>query len=371
MNRFRLLALFPFILGSLADCTVATQGTLLPDGFAVRELSKADAGAPIAASGNGRLAAISKGTLLMIGSDGVARELAQGAATALCFSPGGEKLAAALPAQGHTFLRLFDRQGRPFAEATIPETITSMTWRSESQLLAAALGVGNVEAGCELTSLLYLWDGLTPPVATTLSRVTVPPAEAKRLEHDLLRTLSLDISPYGDEIAYGSLKTRPNFAPYQSIAVRRLEDGAEREVGKTSVGSGGPLYTPDGESLLVGDDHALTRRLSIPDGREIYAWPAPGDYPAISPSGAFTFLDGRVYENGRTLFSFPTRSRGAFLPDGSGLAVSYDGKLYLLSGLKDQAPGPRANLEQLLRLRRLRSLGLISEQEYRRQKAGL
>jgi hypothetical protein len=75
------------------------------------------------------------------------------------------------------------------------------------------------------------------------------------------------------------------------------------------------------------------------------AWPSPGRYPAISSSGAFTLLDGTLYQDGRSVLSFPAQAMGAFLADGSGLAVSYSGELYLMSGLKDQAR-PRSAAEQ-------------------------
>ena len=372
MTGSRLLAFFPIIVCTLCGCSnLMRSAGPLPDGYSLKEVAKVDAGAPFAVNRSGQLAAVSKGVLQIIDSDGVTREILEGAASALSFSPGGDKLAVALPGETRTMLRLFDRQGKLLAETDIPERATSMAWRSESQLLTTALGIRRLASGSELTSRLYLWNGSSPPAATTLSQVTVLPPLAKLPDELLWRTLSLAVSPYGDEIAYSSPRDRQTLAPYQSIAIRQLSGGAEREVGKTSVGSGGPLYAPDGDSLLVGDDHALTRRLSIPDGRELYAWPSPGYYPAISASGAYTFLDGHLYQDGRSILSLPTESRGAFLPDGSGLAISYDGKLYLISGLKDRgAPGPPADLERLLRLRRLRSLGLISEREYRAQKAG-
>ena len=371
MTVFRLIALLPFIVSALTGCANLKPTAQLPEGFAVRELAKADAGAPFAVNHSGRFAAISKGMLQIIDAQGIALDITEGTATALCFSPSGEKLAAALPTASQTLLRLFDRRGKVLAEATTPERVTSMAWRSESQLLATTLGIRKLASGWELTARLYSWDGSSPPVATTLSTVTLESPPAALPEQTLLRTLSLAVSPYGDEIAYSSLQDQQIFAPYQKITVRQLESGAEREVGKTSVGSGGPLYTPDGDSLLVGDEHALTRRLSIPDGREMDAWPSPGSYPALSSSGAYTFLDGCLYRDGRTVLSFPAQSRGVFLPDGSGLAISCDGKLYLISGLKDQTkPRSPAELERLLKLRRLRSLGLISEKEYSAQKAG-
>lgn len=370
MTGFRFIAaLFSLTVCSLTGCTTLMQGAPLPEGFAVKDIAKADADTPFAVNRSGAFAAISKGAIQMIPPDGKGREIAQGTATSLCFSPSGDKLAAALPAEGKTLLRLFDKDGKLLAETTIADRVTSMVWRSESQLMATAVSMTKFSFGAGLSSRLYLWDGATTPVATDLAYVTMRPALAKVPDEALFNTLNMAISPYGDEIAYSSLKDPPLFTPYQRIAVRHIESGAERDVTQTSLGSRGLIYTPDGESLLVGDSHALTRRLSISDGKEMDAWPSAGNSAALSPSGSYLFLDGRLYQNGRTILSFPSQARGTFLPDGSGLAISYDGKLYLVSGLKDPAARPLpADLERLLKLRRLRSLGLITEKEYRAQK---
>ena len=355
---------------AVTGCTPVMKTSKLPDGFMVRKLAKADPGTPFAVNRTGSLAAVSEGAIEVIDREGTARPIAQGAATALCFSPSGDKLAAALPAGQKTILRMFDSEGKVIGEATVPEPVTSIAWRSEKQVLAAALAINKHTFGSELATILYLWDGSNPPVATPLNSVTVRPHVAAMPKEALLQSLNMAVSPYGDEIAYTTLKDPPMFNPYLRIVTRHIESGSEREVGKTSMGSGGPLYTPDGESLVVGDMDSLTRRLAIPDGKELDAWPFPGSYPALSPSGAYIFLDGRLYLKSREVASFPPEARAAFLPDGSGIALSYQGDLYLLSGLKDQpAPALQADMERLLKLRRLRSMGLISEKEYRAAKA--
>ena len=369
MTRFRLLAPLLFLLFSgLTGCSTLMQGAPLPDGFSARDIAKADAGTPFAVSRDGAFAVVAKGAIRVIDPGGTRTDIAQGVASALCFSPGGARLAAALPAEEQTVLRLFDGKGQLVGETMVPARVTSIAWRSEQQLVATAVTMKRFSFGSLLTTHLYLWDGATPPVATPMGDVTVRPALARLPDETLFKSFSMALSPYGDEIAYSSLRDPPLFTPYQRIAIRHLESGAEREVTATSVGSGGPIYTPDGENLLVGDGHGMTRKVSLPEGREKDAWPAPGNYPAISPSGAYIFLDGQLYHDGRSMISFPSQSRGAFLPDGSGLAVSYDGKLYLVSGLKDRPAAMPADLERLLQLRRLRSLGLITEKEYKSRK---
>lgn len=373
MNGFRLIvALLPLVFSGLTGCSTIMQVTPLPEGFAVREIAKADAGTPLAINPSGGFAAVSKGTIQVHDTGGAVRKIAEGTPSALSFSPKGDLLAAALPAGKSSTLLLFDRQGKVVAETVIAEEITSLAWRSQSQLLATALQITKFAFGSQLKSVLYLWDGTTPPLATTLSEVTIRPGLAKLPEETLKGTFFLAVSPYRDEIAYGSLKDPPVYTPYLRVMVRHLESGAVKELGKISVGQAGAVYAPDGESLLVGDSRSLTRRLSIPQGREMDAWPSPGSYPALSPSGSYLFLDGRVYQDGRAILSFPSRARAAFLPDGSGLLVSYDGRIYQVSGLQDRAAAVLpADLDRLLELRRQRSLDLVTEKEYRAQKQQL
>lgn len=362
-------ATLSLFLCTLTGCVAALQNSPLPDGLALRNIAQADAGEPFAVNGTGVAAAMTKGTLQVIDlSVGTGRILAPAPASALCFSPGGQRLAAAFATNGKSLLQIFDLKGKLLAELVVPGRVTSLAWRSEQELLAAAVTLKKYSFGTELAGLLYRWDGAAPPVVTTLNNVTVRPQIASLPEEILYRSLSLAVSPYGDEIAYSFLKDPPVFAPYLRIAVRHIESGAEREVAQSPVDSRGLLYAPDGESLLVGEARGMSRRLSLPDGREIDAWPVPGNNAALSPSGSYAFLDGRLYQGGRNLVWLP-EATGAFLPDGSGLIISQSGKLSIVTGLNEaRRPVPTGNLDQILELRRQRMLGLITEKEFKSQK---
>ena len=373
MTTPRILALLLLlVLSTLTGCAATTlQSSTLPDGFAVRSLSKVDADTPFAVNRSGSIAAVTEGSLLIIDpTGGPGRSIAPAPPTTLSFSPAGDRLAAAFATPSQSVLHLFDLQGKLLAEAVIPARITALVWRSEKELLITALEVKKFRFGTELISSLYRWNLVSAPAATLLSDITIRPKVAADMpEATLYRTVNLALSPYGDEIAYLVLKDPPMFPPYLRVAVRHLETGAEREIAEIGIGSGGPAYAPDGESILVGDARSLTRRFSLTDRKESDGWPTPGDSLALSPSGSYLLLDGRLYQKGQEVTSF-SQSTGSFLPDGSGMAISHQGTLFLVSGLNDAPPaGLPGDLTRLLELRRLRMLGLITDKEYKARKA--
>ena len=366
-NAALLLGLF---LGTLTGCAATLQSSALPQGVAVRTLAKVDAGGAFAVNRSGVVAAVSQGNLQIIPpTGGPGRSIAPAPATDLEFAPDGTRLAAVFATPDKSLLQLFDLEGKILAETMVTGRITSIAWRSEHELLATALQMKKYSFGTELISLLYRWDTVAAPVATTLNDMTVKPRTAKLPEATLNQSVKMALSPYGDEIAYSSLKEPPLFKTYLSVALRHLDSGASRVVAEVDLGSGGPLYTPDGETLLIGDSQALTRRLSLPEGKEINAWPVAGDHIACSPSGSYMLLHGHLYQGGQEVAWFPRESTGVFLPDGSGLAISCEGTLFLVAGLNDPKPPPPADLGRILELRRLRSLGLITDKEFKARKA--
>lgn len=365
------IALFLLIFCGLTGCSAVMLTSKLPDGYTVKELAKVDRQTPFAVGSGGTYAVIVDKELKLIQGSGPARRISAEAPTVMRFSPAGTKLAAATPVQGKSVLRLFDLEGKVVGETNLPARLTSLAWRSEGELFATGVSIRKFSFGSSLTTFLYVWDGVNSPKTTTIGDVTLRPAVANLPEESLYRSHNISISPYGDEIAFSTVKDPPLFTPYVEVLTRHLETGTQHKVGVTSIGSGGPVYTPDGESVLVGDTQAMARRLALPDGKDINAWPAQGSYPAISPSGQYLFMDGRLYDGGNEVAWFPYQARGAFLPDGSGVAISYDDKLYLLSGINDRPAPPLGDIPALLELRKLRALEKISEKEYRARKQKL
>lgn len=367
MKNFALTMIAILALGFLAGCA-ATLPAQLPEGFLVQPIARSDADAPFDAARNGALATVAQGTVELTDALGKSVSLGQTGATALSFSPAGDRLAVTLPEPNGTLLRILDRGGKLLGETRIHGKVTSIVWRSEKELLAGAVSIRRRSFGAQMTSHLFQWDGNAAPLATVLNDVTLRP-QVGNLPDDLLyNQLIIAVSPYGDEIAYTTLKDPPLFAPYLKVLVRNIEAGTVSEVGQAPIGKGKVVYTPDGESLVIGDANDATHRVSLPEGKELESWSTPANNPAVSRSGRYLLLDGHLYQKGKEIASFPPESRGAFLADGSGLVVSYRGNLYLVSGLKDSAaPALPGDLERRLKVRRLRSQGLINDQEYRKQ----
>ncbi|HJV34881.1 hypothetical protein [Geomonas sp.] len=363
------VVLLSLLLFSLSGCVgLGKMLSQLPPELQMKEVGKTDSASPFAVSRDGKIAAVHEEEIEIISPDGhvvKTGKIVGQRPNILSFSHNGTLLLAALPTATGSSLRLLTLDGKVLAEATLPGRVTAALWRDNQQVEAAALNIRRSSDGTQLTSVLYDWDNSGTPLVTTLSAVTIHSDLSKLSDELLLNTLNLSLSPYGDEIAYSMMKDLPKFSPYQAVITRRIDSGSEHEVTRTSVGSGGPIYGPDGDTLLVGDSRSVTRRVTIPDGREIYAWPSQGSYPSMSPSGKYLFLDGHLYRDGQTLATFPKESRAEFLSNGSGLVLLYGSRLYLVSGLEDQAAAKPAANTKLLELRKLRSQGVISERDYR------
>lgn len=371
MTRLHVLVLcLLFSLGTLTGCAGTLKTSPLPQGVTVQHVAKMDAASPLAVNAEGTIAAVFEGKLrLMDASNRPPKDIAATPAIALGFSPTGDRLAAAFVSGRDTMLRILDLQGRTLHEATVPGRVTALSWYSDREVMASALVIKRFSFGAELASSFFRWDLKNAPSSTLLFNVTVRPQVGKLPEEALYRSLNFAISPYGDEIAYSAIKDPPLFTPYLRIALRHLDTGAEKVVAELPVGSGGPAYSADGLSLLVGSEGGLTRRITVPEAKEVDAWPTPGDRIKVSPFGSYLLIDGRLYQGGHEVFAVPGKADALFIPDGSGLVVGNNGGVFLVSGLNEQprpAPLPK-DLGRVLELRRLHLQGLISDAEFKKR----
>lgn len=351
-------------------CATLPYTVPLPEGSSVRKLGSADADTPFALSRKGFVAAVSGGTLEIIRiADGTVRKVAAEGITAVSFSPNGEKLALGTAEKGGNFLSLCDPDGALLARTEVTGRVIYLGWLPDQNLLAGSLLIKKFSFGSEMITEVYRWDGKERPAPDRINDITVRRRIDSWPEELLYGTFSMALSPYGDEIAFKTLKDPPLMAPYQLVLIRHLETCKQREITPALIGSDGPIYAPDGESIIIGGVEGKTRRLSLPEAKEIAVIGPESRHLAGSPNGSYLLSEGIFYEKERKSVTFPPEVRGVFSPDGTGLVLSYRGTLYLFSGLKDgPPPPPPKDPVQLLKLRRLRSLGLITNEEFNQEK---
>ncbi|WP_136514631.1 hypothetical protein [Geomonas edaphica] len=352
-------------MGSFTGCAT-TMPAQLPEGFRVQALVHCDAGSPFDASAKGAVACVNRDSIRLSDLHGEEKAAAGSAAKLLCFSPSGDRLAVAIAPGESTVLRILDSAGNNVAETRVDGRVTSLVWRSEKELLAGALVVKKFSFGTQMASRLYRWDGAGKPEITLLGDVTLRPKVARLPEALLYNQMIVALSPYRDEIAYTTVKDPPLFNPYLKVNVQNLSTGTGGSIAEAPLGAGKVVYAPNGESLVLGG--LPGRRISLPTGKEVETWNASGAAPALSPSGAYLLLGGHLFHKNKEIATFPPNAAGIFLPDGTGVLIMYKERLYLVSGLKDEQPTPLAgDLERTLKLRALRSKGLITDAEYREQ----
>ncbi|MBJ6726880.1 hypothetical protein [Geomesophilobacter sediminis] len=364
----RLAVLLALTVSVFSGCATLPYSAPLPKELTIKKIGKVDPGAPFAVSQNGTVATVSGGAVQTITSGTeTPQQVADLQATALSFSPSGEQLAVA--GGKENVLRIYGPQGKLLGETKVRGRVTALIWRSEKEVLAAAMHVQRYSFGSELVTLLHRWNGAGAPATATLSDTTIKKSTAAWPDDVLYGTFALALSPYGDEIAYRFLRDPPLFPPYQSLVLRHLESGQQHELTSIPVSSAGPFFAADGERVVVGDAMA-THWFGVPEGKEQLVIPAPGSSLSASSSGAYLLMNGQLYRGEQKIASFAPDSVGAFLPDGTGLVLGYHGALYLVSGLTDTPPpAPAKDREKLLKLRRLRSLELITNEEFKKELA--
>lgn len=366
--RVAVRLMFPLFFAWITGCAHLPMTGALPDGARITEVARVDAAAPFALDPQGELIAYGSAglTLKELGS-GHDRPVAAPAPTALAWSPDGKQLAASFLLGEESVLKLCDRQGGVLKETRLAGRVKSLVWRSSTEILAFAVQQRNFSFGSRLTELLYRWDGTGKPAETILHETTLMPATLRRWGDMLLRPLTFSLSPLGDEILYPRLHAPPLFTPYLQLVLRNLDGGAELEVAEVSLHSAGGAFSGDGEWLLYGDGEGESR-LFDPWGKQLLAaFPTPGRSVALSPSGRYLLLDGRLYRDGKEIASFPAASAGAFSATGGRLLIRYGERLYLVNGLPDEPPVPigPAERDRLRQLRKWREEGLITDTEYR------
>lgn len=365
-RSFTIASIFYLAILLVTGCARLPVVGILPEGAAVTRLTRVEPASPFAWNDNGTKIALVADTFAIYDpADGKSQPF--GAAPyAIGWSSDGEHLAAVFPHGKDATLRIFNMRGAVLSEADISGHVTKLAWRSDDELLVAAVTVEQLSFGANVKGLLYRWKGIGKPAATTLSETTVRPFIAGWPAERLYQTFTFALSPLADEIAYTRLQDPPAFSPYVKIFIRNLESSAEKEVASAAITSAGAVYSADGERILYGDGANASHWLDPWMEKELSTIPTPGRTIALSPGNRYALIDGRLYRDGKEVVAFPATSEGAFAPIGGRLLVRYDDNLYMISGLGEPKADKTvpAERERLLTLRKWRSEGLISIPDY-------
>jgi len=369
-NLFRAALLV--LLAWLAGCARLPVAEPLPPGLSVTKSLALPAASAFAWSPDGaRVAVARNGLLIWTPASGNLEPLWPQPPTALAWSPDGSRLAAALDSGDVTRLVVL-ADGGVEHETAIPGTVRSLFWPDGAEILCLATALKTYSFGGNFVLTLHRWQPGGESAAVALHDVSLKPLTLRNWGGILHRTPHPELSPFSDELLYARLHDPPAFSPYLKIVLRHLESGAEREVAVVPVTAGRALWSADGESVVCGDGVSV-RSLDPWTGREGESLPLPGYALAASPGGRYLFADGRLYCDGALLATFPAGAAASFSPRGGKLLLHYDKHLFLLSGLEEEAPSalPDATRGKLLLLRKWRSMGLLSPQEYLEQKVRL
>ncbi len=368
----------PLVLGALllalalsCGCSHLPLATPLPEGVSAFRIGDHLAGAPFAASPDGRyVALVGDGLQLVESATGSRRQLHPGSPSALAWSPSGKSLSAAFPDGSGTVLAIFcPESGRQTVAKRVDGGIATLAWFNDLEVAAVALVLKRYTFGTNAATVLYRWDGESVPVAATLRDTTLRPSTAQNLARELLRPGMSAFSPAADELLFLHPHDPPLFTPYFKAILRNLTNNAERELPGVGLAAVAPVFDAVGETVSYGDTHA--EWYDPWEERQAGPLPARGRTLAVSPWGGYLLIDGTLYHDGVRVLALEGGGAGRFSKDGKSLFVAAGGSLYRIDGLRDTPSTPQLTPEQAGRLRELRAWRaerLITPAEYRQAK---
>lgn len=358
---------FSLFLLLLAGCAFSPVRGVLPVGVSIEKISDIAQDGPFAADPSGRRLALANPGLEIIYLP-TAAVIAVNPDTpeSLAWSSDGERLAAAFCGINDCMVRIYDLKGILKGEMPLPGKVGALVWRTPSELLAAVAELKVYSFGVDYAQKLYRWDGTTAPIGELLHNTTIYGAAGRKRAHFAHRLFTLTLSPYGDSLLYPRLYEPPEFSPYLRITERHLASGVERAVSKTGMDTPAAVYAASADTVWSGDGTSRLIQYDIWSGKELASLPGPGRLLAASPGGRSMLADGVLYVDAEPALSFLPNVAGLFAADGTRLFVRSGSRLFLLKGLTaDPLPAMKEeDRDQLLRLRKWRSEGLITPEEF-------
>lgn len=353
----------------LVSCTGLPISGSLPPGCRITLLSRIQAGAPFEPDPAGRQVALArKGLTLLEVATGNGVMLSPDNPQVLTWAPDGRRLAAAFRNVRGSEVRIYATVGTILGTIIVDGNVSALVWRDEHEVLVAAMEVKVFSFGSNFVQALYRWNNGKPPVRIELRNSTFRPKTKQAGGPELSGLFTLSLSPYGDAIVYSGLHDPPAFSPYICYVLRNLATGSEREIATASLNSGGVIFAGGDDHVLYGDGESETVLRAPWQERNLLAFSGPGHSLAASGGGNVLLIDGRLFQYGRLLLTFPPDTSGSFNSDGRLLFLRRGEDLFLMTGLPlDPPPTIPADIrDRFLTLRQWRSDGLIKPADFKK-----
>ncbi len=356
-----LLFLLNFAL--LSGCAKKMPIMDLPEQYSLQHLGSVSTDSPIAWHPDSEHYAVSASGLA-IGQVGESvSSVDRHSPKAISWSPTGAFIASSTGSTENSSIRIFSSDGTVLADVAVEGSVHDLGWTSDNELLIAAVTVKTFSFGGNYSVRLYRWRQNEELSHEVIADTSPLKSNLQAMGDSIYDSVHLQISPFHDEIIYTRLLTPPNVDMHYQLVVRHLDSGSEKIVAKLPYGSQGGRYLLQGDNVFFSDGRYQSIKRSI-WGTEAYETYKPGLSVEISPGGRYKLIDRNLLQDRDVLFRFARVDKAAFSPDGSKLLFISGRDLYLLSALED-SPVLRVTVSQrLLELRRWRSEGLITPQEY-------
>jgi hypothetical protein len=372
MSRLYFFYLCVFLLVQCivtGGCTHLHMSGVLPSGASVSESGNCDANTPFDLDMKGENIVFADSGLKIrnLGS-GRSRMICPDTPRALAWSPDGRRIAAAFSHENEGTLRLYGFAGELQAEVKVSGTISSLAWRSATDVLAMNIRVSQFSFGANLTEALLQWDGVSDPKRLVFFDNTLKPSTVNLGKDYLVSRLTFKLSPLGDEVLLVNILDPPLYPTYARVFLHNIDSGKAREIAKVSFNSGGGAFLGAGESILFGDGDNQSLISDPWKDIRLRTIPTPGREVAVSSGGHYMMLDGNLYFDETRIASFQENCRSKFSAFGGRMALECGDRLYIVSGLKEDLPSQLQTKEiaRIKELRKLLSEGLITPQDYRR-----
>jgi WD40 repeat protein len=351
------------MLALLSGCAKKMPITDLPEQYSVQYLGSVNSASSLAWHPDSDHYAVSASGLA-IGQVGEgATSVDRHSPKAISWSPTGSFVASSFGTTKNSTIRIFSFDGTALANVAVEGAVHDLGWTSDNELLIAAVTVKTFSFGGNYNVRLYRWRQNEELSHEVLADTSPLKANLAAMGDSIYDSVHLQISPFHDEIIYTRLLTPPNVDMHYQLVVRHLDSGSEKVIAKIPYGSQGGRYFLQGDNVFFSDGTYQSIKRSI-WGTEAYETYKAGRSVEISPGGRYKLIDRKLLQDRDILFSFAKVDKAAFSPDGSKLLFTSGRDLYLLSAL-DDPPVQRVTVSQrLLELRRWRSEGLITPQEY-------